>query len=514
MTPLAKRTLPTPGRNAPCPCGSGRKYKHCCVLEAAAPASFERDFARNELRRGLALEQKGRISEAMVAYELAAADLPEARSRLAGVLEGLGLVDEAIGHFRMAAGADPVSPERRMDLVMALLLEEKPQEAEARLREVVAIDPDMGEAQALLGRILAESGQFEAAADCFRRALALEPDKVGLYYHMVRARKLTEADRPLIRRMIAAAPSANLVEQRIKLHLAIAKAFDDLADYESAMRHIAKANAVRKTLSAFNRSALSGYVDALTGLFTPAFLARRAERGDPSRRPVLIVGMPRSGTTLVEQILSSHSAVVGAGELRFWTAREPPFDGADAEAWVGAGQSRAAKDYLEVLRAIAPDAERVIDKNPFNFFCLGLLHIALPGATIVHCRRHPIDTCLSVCSTHITARGAFTADLDDLVFYYRQYERLMRHWRASLPPACFIEVDYEDVVADPEPASRRLIAALGLDWEAACLRPQDNRRVVKTSSAWQVRQPIYRASVERWRRYEPWLGPLAELAPR
>jgi hypothetical protein len=314
--------------------------------------------------------------------------------------------------------------------------------------------------------------------------------------------------------MVAAARSVLLVEESMQLHLAIAKAFDDLADYGSAMRQIAKANAIRKSLSAFDGPALERHVDDLIGLFTPDFLARHAARGDPSRRPALIVGMPRSGTTLVEQILSSHPAVTGAGELRFWPSRDVPVDAREAEAWIGARQTTTAKDYLDLLDALAPDARRIIDKNPFNLFCLGLFHIVFPGAAIFHCRRHPIDTCLSICSTHITARGAFPADLNDLVFYYRQYARLMDHWRASLPLACFIQVDYEAVVADPEPESRRLVAALGLDWDAACLAPEQNRRVVKTSSAWQVRQPIHGASVDRWRRYEPWLGPLAELAPR
>jgi tetratricopeptide (TPR) repeat protein len=512
MSSSSSRTGPAPGRNEACPCGSGRKYKHCCALKTADSGDFARDFAATELERGLALERKGRVQEAMVAYELAAAELPQARSRLARTLEGLGLVDEAIGHFRAAAGPAPASAERRLDLVMALVLEENVAEAEARLREVLIADPNLDEAHTLLGRILAESGRFEAAAECFERALALQPGKAGVYYHLVRSRKLTEGDRPLVRRMLAAAPSVTLAEHRVKVHLAIAKAFDDLADYGQAMRHIAKANTVRKTLSAFDRKALAGYVDSLINLFSPSFLARHIARGDPSERPALIVGMPRSGTTLCEQILSSHSAVAGAGELRFWIGRDPLFDERHDDDWIDACRRSAANDYLELLDALAPKAARVIDKNPFNFFCLGFFHIAFPRARIIHCRRHPIDTCLSIVSTHITARGAFPADLDDLVFYYRQYARLMEHWRASLPAERFIEVDYESVVADPEPQARALVAALGLGWEAACLRPEQNRRVVKTSSAWQVRQPIYNASLERWRRYEPWLGPLRDLA--
>jgi Flp pilus assembly protein TadD len=513
MTLLAQRIGATPGRNDPCPCASGRKYKHCCALKTAARGDFARDFAAAELKRGVALERGGRIHEAIVAYEVAAAELPEARSRLARALEGLGLVDEAIGHFRAAAGPAPSSADRRMDLVMALVLEENMAEAETQLRQVLAADPDLDEAQALLGRILAEAGDFDGAAACFKRALALQPGKAGVYYHLVRARKLTEADRPLLRRMIAAVPSVTLVSHRVKLHLAIAKAFDDLADYGQAMKYIGKAAAVRKTISSFDRKVLAGQIDALIDLFTPAFLASHAAGGDPSEKPVLIVGMPRSGTTLCEQILSSHSKVVGAGELRFWGAREAAFNERRGDGWIDAWRRSAADDYLALLGALAPDAARVIDKNPFNFLFLGFFHIAFPMARIIHCRRHPIDTCLSIISTHIRTQGAFPADLDDLVFYYRQYARLMEHWRAILPSDRFIEVEYEAVVADPETETRARVAALGLEWEAACLRPEQNQRVVKTSSLWQVRQPIYRGSLERWRRYEPWLGPLRDLLP-
>jgi tetratricopeptide (TPR) repeat protein len=511
MSVSVLRAGSAPGRNEACPCGSGRKYKQCCALKPAGPGDFARDFAMTEFKRGVAAEEKGRLPEAIVAYEVAAAELPQARSRLARVLEGLGLVDEAIGHFRAAAGPAPVGAERRMDLVLALVLEENMAEAEAQLRQVIAAYPDLEEAHSLLGRILAEAGSFDAAADCFEKALALQPGHAGVYYQLVRARKLTEADRPLLRRMIAAGPSVTLASHSIKLNLAIAKAFDDLADYGQAMRYIGKASAVRKALVPFDRKVFAANVDALIDLFSPAFLARHAPGGNASEKPVLIVGMPRSGTTLCEQILSSHSQVVGAGELRFWSHQELLFNQRHDDSRIDAFRQSAAHDYLDVLGRLAPDAARVIDKNPFNFLFLGLFHIAFPQARIIHCRRHPIDTCLSIVSTHIRTQGAFPADLDDMVFYYRQYARLMAHWRASLPADRFIEVDYEAVVADPETETRARVAAIGLDWEDACLRPEQNQRLVKTSSLWQVRQPIYRGSLERWRRYEPWLGPLRDL---
>jgi tetratricopeptide (TPR) repeat protein len=500
-----------PGRNEACPCGSGRKYKQCCALKPADPGDFARDFAEKEFRRGVVLEEKGRLKEAMVAYEVAAAELPEARSQLARVLSGLGLVDQAIVHFRAAAGPAPTTARRRMDLALALVLEGNNDEAKVLLGEVLISDPDLEQAHALLGRILTEAGDFTGAAGYFERALELEPAHAGMYYDLVRARKLTEADRPLLRRMIAAAPSVTLATHNIKLNLAIAKAFDDLADYGQAMRYIGKASAVRKSIIPFDRRACAADISALIDLFSADFLARHAPGGNASEKPVLIVGMPRSGTTLCEQILSSHSQVVGAGELRFWSQREPLFKHRRDDGKIDAARRSASEDYLRVLGALAPDAARVIDKNPFNFLSLGLFHIAFPQARIIHCRRHPVDTALSILSTHIRTRGGFPADLDDMVFYYRQYARLMAHWRASLPPDRFIEVDYEAMVADPETETRARVRALGLDWEDACLRPEHNQRAVRTSSQWQVRQPIYTSSSERWRRYEPWLGPLRDL---
>jgi hypothetical protein len=175
--------------------------------------------------------------------------------------------------------------------------------------------------------------------------------------------------------------------------------------------------------------------------------------------------------------------------------------------------SSLAKDYLTLLRGINPHARRVTDKMPSNFHWAGLIHLAFPRARIVHCRRNPIDTCVSIYSHSFEEMWDFASDRGDLAFYYRQYQRLMEHWRAVLPPDRFFEVDYEELTADPELLTRQLIQFCGLEWDNACLRPQDNERAVKTSSLWQARQPVYRSSVERWRNYEPWIGELRELLP-
>jgi hypothetical protein len=221
--------------------------------------------------------------------------------------------------------------------------------------------------------------------------------------------------------------------------------------------------------------------------------------------------MPRSGTTLVEQIVSMHPEVGAGDELNFWNDRGPVWRRSGAAGNEKPFLAQAATDYLSVLRAIAPRAARVTDKMPFNFLWAGLIHLAFPRATIIHCRRSAIDTALSIHQTHFHPTLAFPTGGDELVAYFRGYQRLIDHWRSVLPPDRLVEVNYEDLTREPEPVIRRVIAACGLAWHESCLSPERNPRAVKTPSKWQTRQSIYRTSVARWRRYEPWLGPLRAL---
>jgi hypothetical protein len=223
--------------------------------------------------------------------------------------------------------------------------------------------------------------------------------------------------------------------------------------------------------------------------------------------------MPRSGTTLVEQILSSHPEIAAGGELAFWGEQASHF-GMDARgrinlAWLNA----AARDYRALLNGVSPTARRVTDKRPQNFYFIGLIHSAFPRARIIHCRRHPVDTCLSIYFQNFAGKMDFAYDRGDLLSVYRQYLRLMAHWRNVLPINCFLEIQYEELVADREAIGQKMIKFCGLDWNDACLHSEHNRRPVRTASMWQARQPVYRTSVARWRHYEPWLGALRELLP-
>lgn len=471
-------------------------------------------------RLGIALEKLGDIGGAIVAYDRATGLLPsltEAWYRAGALVYTLGHRDEAIGCFRRAAATGGKTSFGRLGKARALLTEDRNQEAELVLRKTLALDPGNAMAHDLLGNLLSEFGRFDEARECFQRAIAIAPLLAGSYYDLVRSRRVTSDEDGLIQGMEAALATPGLeAAQRLRLHLAIGKAADDLGDYALAMQHFDAADAVRRGSVAFDSAAFSIEIDRLIARCTPELMAWATQVGSSDATPVLILGMPRSGTTLVEQIVSMHPEVGAGGELNFWNERGAAWhrsgaDGNETRFVAKEFLATAAADYLDVLRAIAPRAARVTDKMPFNFIWAGLMHLAFPRAIIIHCRRAAVDTALSIHQTHFHPGLAFPTGGAELVAYFRSYQRLTDHWRSVLPADRFLEVDYENLTSAPEPVIRRIIAACGLAWHDACLRPGSNPRAVKTPSKWQTRQPIYRTSVARWRRYEPWLGPLRAL---
>jgi tetratricopeptide (TPR) repeat protein len=470
-------------------------------------------------RLGIGLEKLGNIREAIVAYDRATQLLPsltEAWFRAGALVHELGHRDEAIGCFRRAAATGGKTSFGRLGKARALLTENRSQEAELVLRQTVAVDPRNAIAQDLLGNLLSEFGRFEEARECFQRAIAIAPLLAGCYYDLVRCRPVTSDD-ALLQPMETALSTPRLeAAQRLRLHLAIGKAADDLGDYALAMQHFDAADDVRRASAPFDSAAFSVEIDRMIARCTPELIARAPELGSSDATPVLIIGMPRSGTTLVEQIVSMHPEVGAGDELHFWNERGAAWHRAYSAGNAAAGTekpflSKATADYLRVLREIAPKAARVTDKMPFNFLWAGLIHMAFPRATIIHCHRAAVDTALSIHQTHFHPSLAFPTGGAELVAYFHDYQRLMDHWRSVLPPDRLIEVDYKELTREPEPVIRRIIAACGLSWDDACLRPENNPRAVRTPSKWQTRQPIYRTSVARWKRYEPWLGPLRAL---
>jgi hypothetical protein len=287
-------------------------------------------------------------------------------------------------------------------------------------------------------------------------------------------------------------------------------------DPERAFRHLLKGNAAKRRLIAYDEAAHFAEMSATAATFTPGLIRVQQGGGDLSDRPVFIVGMPRSGTTLVEQILASHPAVFSAGEqpefgraVRGGYQPGPlPFDSA---ALTGEDLSRLGGRYLSRMNAKVPkQALRFTDKMPANFRFLGLIHLTLPKARIIHVRRDPRDTCFSCYSKLFSGALEFTYDLAELGRYYKAYDALMAHWRAALPEGAMLEVQYETLVEAFEAEARRIVAYCGLDWDARCLEFHKTERPVITASTAQVRQPLFKTSIGRWRRYEQWLGPLQE----
>ena len=552
------------GRNDPCPCGSGRKYKQCCQLEGGdatflaesvqfSPPPTDKGRLKILSSSAMAHLNAGQLPEAVLAlreltqhdpynpeahYNLGAAELrlgrlPEAVVSLRRAVELQPKFVKALQHLALASGRfgdktealaiyrklsrlsdNPL--ERRHNLAEALAVEGKYAEAERELRRVLAVAPEKVGSRDLLAQLLSFRGMFEQAQQHLAQVVDSDPEA---FRRLTNIKRMTEADRPLIDRMRARAEEPGLTAiSRTSIQFALGKAFDDLGDFAQAMSHYEAGNKLKSTSARLDRAALAARYNGLIARFTSdklkhAFASRKGASTPGDELPVFVVGMPRSGSTLVEQILSSHPAVAAAGELDFWLNRQRGVYAFEFEGLEWGTLSRAAEDYLAELRAVAPGALRVVDKGLTNFELLWLLRLTFPYARIVHCRRHPVDTCLAIFFQLLGGRYDYAYDRGDLVFYYRQYERLMQHWQAVLPGDRFIEVNYEALIADQEAETRRLIAFCGLDWNDACLAPERNRRIVRTSSLWQVRQPVYRASVARWRNYEPWLGELRELLP-
>jgi tetratricopeptide (TPR) repeat protein len=466
-------------------------------------------------RLGVAFEKQGNIGGAIVAYDRATKLLPsltEAWFRAGALVHTLGHREEAIGCFRRAAAAGGKSTFGRLGKARALLIEDRNKEAELALRETLVAHPTNAMAYDLLGNLLSELGRFDEARACFERAIEFAPLLAGSYYDLVRCRPITSHDEGLMPKMQAALATPGLEGgQRLRLHLAIGKAADDLGDYALAMKHFDAADVIRRGYGAFDSGAFSVETDRIIAKCNSELMGKANELGTIDATPVIIIGMPRSGTTLVEQIISAHPEVGAGDELNFWNERGALWHSSGSAGSEERFLAEAAADYLKVLRAIASKALRVTDKMPFNFLWAGLIHIAFPQATFIHCRRKAIDTALSIHQTHFLPGLAFPTGGADLVEYFGCYEKVVSHWRKVLPADRFIEVDYEELTSAPEPIIRRMIAACGLPWHDACLRPELNSRAVKTPSKWQTRQPIYRTSVARWRRYEHLLGPLRRL---
>jgi len=449
-----------------------------------------------------------------------------ARNETGAALARLRRFDEALARHARAVGLHPDDAATHEAMGATLLLKHDMAGAAVAFRRALALSPGAAPTWNGLGMALRSLGQFDEAADCFRRALALEPDNAFFHRNLsLTGRRDAGADE--LARLAALLGRDELpVDERVDAGFALGKLLDDSGRFDDAFAAFDHANRLyvhtrRASGGRYDAGRVAHAVDRTIQSFSRDFFRDRRGWGEESELPVFIVGMPRSGTTLVEQIAASHPAVFGAGELTdveaIATSLAAGGDRADGGNLDQAAVGAAASAHVRTLRNLAreggrADALRVTDKMPGNVFRLGLIATLFPAARVIVCRRDPRDTCLSCYFQHFARSDPhpYAYDLADCARHFVQNERLIEHWLRALPLKV-LEVRYEDLVADQERQTRRLIEFLGLPWDASCLDFHKTRRTVVTTSVWQVRQPMYTRSAGRWRNYKRHLGPLLEV---
>ena len=467
-----------------------------------------------------ALAVQNRHEEAIANCEKALALAPEnaeAHLNLANSLGAMERPQEALAHYQKAAAIDPANAEAHARTAFMLFHLGRIGEAIAQCEQALAIDPDHGDALRNVGVALRALGRVDEAIGRFEKAIAAAPGAAaGLYYVLATSKRMSAGDPHFAAMQHLAGRMKSLsAEEQIGLHFALGKACADIGDHRQSFQHLLQGNALkRQEFVDHDEAQLLARFARIEAVFSAKLFDDKKSLGNPSSVPVFIIGMPRSGTSLVEQILASHPAVFGAGERYelgdLAQAIAGPEGAEFPEAVAGlSGEALHAlgTSYLDAIGPLAPAATRITDKMPGNFFHAGLIHLALPNARIIHTRRDPRDTAMSCFSTLFAMGHPHTYDLAELGRYIRAYETLMAHWRRVLPQGAMIEVQYETLVGNLETEAKRIVAYCGLEWDDACLSFHKTKRPVRTASVIQVRQPIYGSSVGRWQPYEKELQP-------
>jgi tetratricopeptide (TPR) repeat protein len=503
--------------------GAGRLDE--AVASYRKAVKLKPDFAEAHSNLGNALKELGQLDGAADSYRRAIkikASFAEAHNNLGMVLHEQGQLDDALASYRRAAEIKP-------DFVLAHYNMGNAQKGLGQLdaavtsyRQTLEIDPECIGAMLGISHICMINGEMKKAEEGIKKALRIEPNNLEACFLLTSVRKTEVGDENLITLLAAEEAARNSQTQlpnqkAIHLHFALGKCFDDIGDHDRAFPQFIEGNKLKRATFEYDAGKMMQRFSDTMKVFNQGTMERLRGGGDASRLPIFVLGFPRSGTTLTEQIIASHPDVHGAGELPdlmaialrdiAGTRSAFPYNILELDH---VGLAAWGADYIAGLQSRAPEAKRITDKMPANYFVIGLIHLMLPNAKIIHINRNPVDTCLSCFMQLFSSGQEHTYDLSELGQYYVNYVRLMEHWRSVLPAGAFLDIQYEDIVSDQESQARRLIDFCGLEWSDVCIDYHKHNRSVITASMAQVRRPIYKSSVERWRPYRKFLGPLLD----
>jgi tetratricopeptide (TPR) repeat protein len=497
-----------------------------CCLSLGKPDLAERDLQWALSKRpagsvlhylGIAAGMQDRHRDAALCLQKAMALEPQVSNHATALGQALledERPDEAVVAIRRALELRPNDFNSLLLLSQALSEIGRVVEAEDALRKALALRPGSAEAHTHYGVWLHKMGRFEDADRFLTRARELDPERVGPLFIKVSSKKVSEAERALLEDMERQLKNPNLSdEDRVSLHFGLGKAFNDLGELPAAFRNFDEAH--RRLLPTQRRAYDAEREDASLAMelevFTRDNLGSFSQGGEPSERPIFVVGLIRSGTTLMEQLLSGLPDVSGAGELVYWVLNGYGALDATKKRVDPENAQRVATDYLRLLEQYVPAGRRVVDKMPTNYWMAGFIHSCLPNARIVHMLRDPVDVALSIWMTYLGKPPDYVNDRKAIVHAIRLHDRLQRHWLSVLPTDRYLPVRYEHLTREPEPVMRRVLDFCGLEWDEACIHPEKNDRFVATPSLYRVRQPIDSGSVGKAEKYRDLLGEFAQL---